>query len=342
MKKSLPIQENVSLKLLNTFGIEAKANYFVLIQNIKELEELLSNTTFHNIPKLILGDGSNILFTKNYEGLVIKNAIKGISLLNEDDNYVWIQVGAGENWHEFVMYCIQHGYGGAENLSLIPGTVGAAPIQNIGAYGVELKDIFFQLEAINLEDGSIRIFTNKECQFGYRDSIFKNSLKQQFVISSVVFRLHKSPKLNTEYSVLKDALQHMPLEKINIKAISDAIIDIRRNKLPNPKILGNAGSFFKNPTITHHHFMKIQKKYPTIPHFIQSDDSIKINAAWLIEQCGWKGKRLGNVGTYEKQALVLVNYGKGKGTEVLELATQIQKSVLHQFEILLESEVFLI
>lgn len=342
MKKAVIIKQNYSLKLLNTFGIEAEANYFALVQNTKELIELLSNPQISKMPKLILGEGSNILFTKNYVGIVIKNTIKGILLLKEDDDYVWVQAGAGENWHDFVMYCIQHGYGGAENLSLIPGTVGAAPIQNIGAYGAELKDIFYELEAINLQNGSIRVFTNKECQFAYRDSIFKKSLKHQFAITSVIFRLYKKPKLNVNYAALKEALKPNKSESINIKMISDAVIKIRRNKLPDPKILGNAGSFFKNPIITQSHFMKLQKKFSAIPHFIQQDDSIKVNAAWLIEQCGWKGKQFGNVGVYGKQALVLVNYGKGTGSDVLELATKIQNSVLDQFEILLEPEVLLI
>jgi UDP-N-acetylmuramate dehydrogenase len=237
---------------------------------------------------------------------------------------------------------VKQGFGGTENLSLIPGTVGAAPVQNIGAYGVELKEILLQLDAMNIQDGRIRTFTNAECQFGYRDSVFKNALKHQYIILSVVFQLTKAPKINAEYSALKEALRDIKPANINIKTISDAVIDIRRSKLPDPKTLGNAGSFFKNPIVSHHHFTDIQKKFPTIPHYIQNQDAIKLNAAWLIEQCGWKGKRFGNVGTYEKQALVLVNYGDSKGIEVLDLAKKIQLSVQQEFGIALEPEVLLI
>lgn len=342
MKKPLSIQQNASLKAFNTFGIDANADYFAHIEDADQLAELLTNSTFTQMPKLILGEGSNILFTKNYDGIVIKNAIKGIKVINEDDHYVWVQVGAGENWHDFVTYCVRQGFGGTENLSLIPGTVGAAPVQNIGAYGVELREILFQLDAMNLQAGRIRTFTNAECQFGYRDSVFKNALKQQYVILSVVFQLTKKPTINAEYSSLKEALRNVKSANINIKTISDAVIDIRRSKLPDPKTLGNAGSFFKNPIVTHHHFSDIQKKFPEIPHYIQHQDAIKLNAAWLIEQCGWKGKRFGNVGTYEKQALVLVNYGDSKGIEVLDLANKIQQSVHHEFGISLEPEVLLV
>lgn len=339
MDDSFSVQKDAPLKLLNTFGIEAKANYFAIINTMDDLRKLIVHQILKACPKLILGEGSNILFTKNYQGLVIKNAIKGITLISEDDQYVWAKAGAGENWHDFVMHCVARGWGGVENLSLIPGTVGAAPIQNIGAYGAELKEIFYQLEAVDLNDGAYRIFSNEECQFGYRDSIFKKTLKHHFCITAVIFRLRKQPQFNTEYASLKNALQTLNENGMTLKTISDAVIQIRRSKLPDPKILGNAGSFFKNPIIASHQFERLQKKYLKIPHFIQKDDSIKVNAAWLIEQCGYKGKRFGNVGVYEKQALVLVNYGNGKATEVLELATKIQTSVLDQFEILLEQEV---
>lgn len=342
MEKSLSIKQNTSLKLLNTFGIEAQAQYFAFVHTPQQLIELISNNKLRGLPKLILGDGSNVLFTKNYQGLVIKNAIKGISLLKEDDQYAWVEVGAGENWHDFVMYCVNKGYGGLENLSLIPGTVGAAPIQNIGAYGVELKDCFFQLEAVSLRDGSIHIFTHQQCQFGYRDSIFKNSHKQQFAITSVVFQLNKQPKFYTDYHSLKEALERLSPSSLNIRMISDAVIHIRQSKLPDPKKIGNAGSFFKNPIISHAQFTELQKKYTHLPHFIQNDHSIKINAAWLIEQCGWKGKRIGHVGVYDKQSLVIVNYGTENSAEILDLASKIQASVDQEFGIRLEAEVQLI
>lgn len=337
------IQQNASIKHLNAFGIEAKADHFAVIENTQQLIELLSIQNTHNLPKLILGEGSNILFTKNYAGLVIKNGIKGIQHLDEDNDHYWIKAGAGENWHEFVLYCIQRGYGGLENLSLIPGSVGAAPIQNIGAYGVELKDFLFQLEALNLQTGSIRTFTNAECQFGYRDSTFKNLHKDQYVILNVVFRLNKNPKFHIDYGNLKETLQSMHTGQLNIKAISDAVIHIRRSKLPDPKKLGNAGSFFKNPVIPYTQFQELQTVFSQIPHFLtDNQDLIKLSAAWLIEQCGWKGKRLGNVGVYEKQALILVNYGNGSGLEILELAKEIQSSVKSKFGIALEPEVNLV
>lgn len=342
MKKSLSIQQNASLKPFNTFGIDASATYLTHIENATQLTELLSDASIAQLPTLILGEGSNVLFTQNFNGIVIKNAIKGISIVKENDDHVWVQAGAGENWHDFVTHCVKQGFGGVENLSLIPGTVGAAPVQNIGAYGVELKEILFQLEAMHLKDGTIRTFTNAECEFGYRDSIFKNALKKQYIILSVVFKLNKKPQFNTDYSALKEALKHIAPENVTLKTISDTVIDIRRSKLPDPKTLGNAGSFFKNPIITHHHFADIQKRYPAIPHYTQSNEAIKLNAAWLIEQCGWKGKRLGNVGTYEKQALVLVNYGSGQGTDILNLAHQIQQSVQNEFDITLEPEVLLV
>lgn len=343
MANTLSIQQKVTLKDLNTFGIETKADYFAVIKNAQELIQLLSIENIYQMPKLVLGEGSNVLFTKNYPGLVIKNAIKGIYLLEENQHHSWIKAGAGENWHDFVMYCVKRGYGGIENLSLIPGTVGAAPIQNIGAYGVELSDVFFQLEALNLRDSSIRIFSNRDCQFGYRNSIFKHLYKNQYVILSVSLQLDKKPKLHLDYGAIKETLQLMNIREPTIQSVSDAVITIRRSKLPDPKQLGNAGSFFKNPIISYDDFLELQKKFPQIPHFIfQKPDSIKLSAAWLIEQCGWKGKRFGDIGVYEKQALILVNYGKAKGTEILDLATKIQYSVQKQFGILLEPEVYLI
>lgn len=334
------IQENAQLKHLNTFGIDVKARYFAIIQSPNELRSLLSQKLFNETPKLILGDGSNILFTQNYDGLVIKNAIKGIQTISEDDDHVWLKIGAGENWHDFVIHCIQQGYGGIENLSLIPGTVGAAPIQNIGAYGVELCNIFSELEAMNLKDCTFRTFTHEECQFGYRDSVFKNLYKDQYIILSVVLRLDKKPKFNIDYGNIQETLQSMEVKDLSIKAISDAVIHIRRSKLPNPKELGNAGSFFKNPLIPQAHFSELKKNFPSMPFFsIENSDSIKIPAAWLIEQCGFKGKRVGDAGVHDKQALVLVNYNASNGADILELAQKIQQSVQEKFNVQLTPEV---
>jgi UDP-N-acetylmuramate dehydrogenase len=340
---SLAIEENASLKRFNTFGINAMARYLAVIQTPAELHAIISHHTFANLPKLILGEGSNILFTQNYDGMIIKNAMKGIQILSEDDDHVWLKVGGGENWHDFVMYCIQQGYGGIENLSLIPGTVGAAPIQNIGAYGVELGDVFSSLEAMDLHDGNSRPFTLEDCQFGYRDSIFKNRYKNRYAILSVILRLDKKHTFHVEYGNIQEILDSMQIKDLSIKAISDAVIQIRQSKLPDPKKLGNAGSFFKNPLIPFSHFTELKKIFPDMPSF-PSDrpDTIKIPAAWLIEQCGFKGKRFGDAGVHEKQALILVNYNNSNGTAILELARQIQQSVNEKFNVKLTPEVNLI
>lgn len=334
------LQRHVSLKQFNTFGIDAQANYFFAVQSIPDFELLFAHEDFKTEPKFILGEGSNILLTGDYPGFVIKNAIKGIQVVSEDDEHIWLKVGGGENWHDFVMYCVQQGYGGIENLSLIPGTVGAAPIQNIGAYGVELRQHFFQLEALHLQDGTLRTFTHDECQFGYRDSVFKNTYKDQYAILSVTLCLDKKPQFQLDYGNIKETLQQMDVNDINLKTISDAIIHIRRSKLPDPKQLGNAGSFFKNPMIPAADLVKLQKKFPQIPHFSTEHPELKkVSAAWLIEQCGWKGKRFGDVGIYEKQALILVNYGVGRGVDIKKLALEIQSSVLDEFGIMLMPEV---
>lgn len=341
--KSFTIQENINLKHFNTFGIAAKSRYFATINNIEQFKLLLSQKNFLMMQKLILGDGSNILFTKDYDGIIIKNNIKGIHHISEDAHHIIIKVGAGENWHDFVMYCVQHNYAGIENLSLIPGTVGAAPIQNIGAYGVELRDIFLELEALNLNDGSIRTFNNDECQFGYRDSIFKNAYKNHYAILTVSLKLNKQPTFHIDYGNIQETLLSMQIKELSIKSISDAVIQIRQSKLPDPKQLGNAGSFFKNPLISEDHFLKLKKLFPHIPHFATEDaHSVKIPAGWLIEQCGWKGKRFGDIGIYEKQALILVNYGDGRGDAIHELAQKIQHSVKNEFGIELTTEVNLI
>lgn len=340
MTMPLLIQENISLKQFNTFAINAKAKYFTAIQSLDDVNSLNFNNNFDSLPWFILGGGSNVLFTADFPGLVIKNDIKGIKVISEDNDNVWIQVGAGENWHEFVMYCVERGYGGIENLSLIPGTVGAAPIQNIGAYGVELRDTFHQLEAFDLSEATTRTFTNQECQFGYRDSIFKSDYKNKLAILSVTFKLNKKPIFNLSYGNLKETLDQMQVNDLSLKAVSDAVVRIRQSKLPDPKILGNAGSFFKNPVIPFAQFIELQKTYSQIPSFsMPNSDEVKISAAWLIEQCGWKGKRFGDIGVYDKQALILVNHGGGSGAAIQELAHKIQRSILETFGIELTPEV---
>lgn len=336
----MPIQQNANLKSLNTLSIDAKAQYLALIENIEELKALLTIKDYQQMPKFILGEGSNILFTKDYSGLVIKIAIKGIQKIAENNDHVLIQAFAGENWHDFVLYCIEHGYAGVENLSLIPGTVGAAPVQNIGAYGAELSNVLFELTALRISDGSIRTFKNKECQFHYRDSIFKHLYKDRYVILSVILKLNKVPTFNIHYGNLKETLDNMQVKEITIKAVSDAVIHIRQSKLPDPNILSNAGSFFKNPIIRDTDFSNLQNIHHNIPHFLTDDASrIKISAAWLIEQCGFKGKRIGDIGIYEKQALILVNYGKGSSIEIQKFAEEIKQSVYKRFGILLEPEI---
>jgi UDP-N-acetylmuramate dehydrogenase len=340
MPSSIAITQNHSLKQLNSFGIEAFARYFAIVQNTQDFQHLLSLPDLHNIPKFILGGGSNILLTKDFDGLVIKNDIKNIQILSEDDDHIWIEAGSGENWHEFVMYCIQHGYGGLENLSLIPGTVGAAPIQNIGAYGVELRDTLFELKALDLHTGMTKTFNNAECQFGYRDSIFKNSHRDKFAILSVTFKLDKKPTFHLNYGNIKETIEQMQLKEINLKTISDTVIQIRRSKLPDPKQVGNAGSFFKNPIVPTSQFLELQKRFPDAPHFpTENADNTKVPAGWLIEQCGWKGKRIGDIGVYEKQALIIVNFGAGTGAEIKQLSQDIQLSVQNAFGIHLMTEV---
>ena len=334
------IEENKSLQALNTFGIDAKARYFAQARTVAELQTLLHE--YASIPKFILGGGSNILFTKDVDGLVIHNCLSGIEKINEDNDYVFLKIAAGENWHQLVLYCIEHNYAGIENLSLIPGTVGAAPIQNIGAYGVEIKDV---LESVAyLEIPTLRLppelplitMHNKDCRFGYRDSIFKHELKNKIIITHVTLKLNKKPVFHTEYGAIQEMIKGKPL---SIKTISDAVIKIRQEKLPDPAVIGNAGSFFKNPIIDEVLFTSLQKKFPKIPHFPDKNHLVKIPAGWLIEQCGLKGKRQGNVGVHEHQALVIVNYGGGTGLEVKKLSEQIQAAVRDQFGVELMTEV---
>lgn len=334
------MQENVSLKSYNTFGIDAHAKYFSTFSNVAALEDLLNNFKPQTSdPKLILGGGSNILLTKNFNGLVLKNEIKGIEVLKEDEENVYIQVGAGENWHQFVMYCVKNNYAGVENLSLIPGNVGASPMQNIGAYGVEIKDVFYELDALHIQDKATVKFSLNDCAFGYRESVFKNKYKEQFVITSVTYRLNKKPSFNTSYGAIQQELEKMGVKALNIAAISQAVVNIRSSKLPDPKEIGNAGSFFKNPQIVKHQLQALEQTYPTIPSFPVDADYVKIPAGWLIEQCGWKGYHKGDAGCYPKQALVLVNYGNASGEDIYALSEEILQSVKNKFGIVLEREV---
>jgi UDP-N-acetylmuramate dehydrogenase len=332
----MQLTENFSLKPYNTFGIHVMAKYFTAFANTNELAGILEHKNEH---KLILGGGSNILFTKNYDGLVLKNEIAGIEKIKEDDTHVYVRAGAGIGWHEFVLYCINNNFAGVENLSLIPGSVGASPMQNIGAYGVEIKDVFYELEAYNIEDKKLVTFSKNDCAFGYRESIFKNKYKGQFVITSVTFQLNKIPKYNTSYGAIETELEKMGIQSLSIKAISDAVINIRQSKLPDPKQIGNAGSFFKNPTIDNTQFEKLKNEFPNIIGYSVGEGETKLAAGWLIEQCGWKGYRKGDAGCHEKQALVLVNYGNAVGEEILLLSEKIIDSVKLMFDVELHREV---
>lgn len=335
----LTIQSNVSLKSYNTFGIDVTTRYLVEVDNDQDIQTLFQLPDIQSLPKLILGGGSNLLLTQDFNGLVIKINIKGIETVKEDQDHVWLRVGAGENWHEFVMYCVERGLGGIENLSLIPGTVGAAPMQNIGAYGVEIKDTFDRLEAVDISTGVKRIFTNADCRFGYRDSVFKNEVKGQYIISNVQFKLDKNPVFHVSYGDIQKTLEQMGVKELTLKAISEAVIKIRRSKLPDPAEIGNAGSFFKNPEIPASQYETLKIEYPNIPGYVINEEIVKVPAGWLIEQCGWKGKRFGNIGVHARQALVLVNYGGGKGLEIKQLSERIQASVEEHFGICLHTEV---
>ncbi|WP_114750737.1 UDP-N-acetylmuramate dehydrogenase [Pleomorphovibrio marinus] len=334
----MKIVKNVSLQPHNTFGIARLASNFVAVKEEEELLEALDFAKANKLPIFILGGGSNILITKDIEGLVIKIAIKGINKLEENQDEIFVEVGAGEVWHDFVLYAISQGWGGVENLSLIPGTVGASPMQNIGAYGVELKEVFHQLHAIEIETLERKTFDGKSCQFGYRDSIFKQWAKGRYIITSVTFRLWKNPSFNIEYGAIKKTLEEEGVHQLNLEAISKAVIKIRQSKLPDPREVGNAGSFFKNPVIPNEKFELLKKDYPDIPGFPQSD-GIKIPAAWLIEQAGWKGKRFGQVGVHPKQPLVLVNYGNADGSAIETLGREISKDITEKFGINLHPEV---
>ena len=330
------IEENISLKNYNTFGIDVTAKRFICIDSVYQLQELLK------VEKdiFLISGGSNMLLTKDIEKLVVHIDIKGVSIDQENENEVFLTVNAGENWHEFVLWCVDNNYGGLENLSLIPGNVGTCPIQNIGAYGVEVKDTITKVEALQIETGKLVQFSNEECKFGYRNSIFKNEVKGKYIITSVSFKLTKqNHNFNTSYGAIETELTSKNIAKPNLKNISDAIIAIRKSKLPDPKEIGNSGSFFKNPVITKAHFLTLQKTYPEIPSYIVSENQVKVPAGWLIEKAGFKGKRFGDFGVHKKQALVLVNYNNATGKDIYNLAETIQKEIKSKFDINLEIEV---
>ncbi len=331
------IIENISLKPFNTFGIGAIADYYIAFSSVEQLEEALRFSS--DQPRLILGGGSNILLCHDFEGTVLHNQIKGISLTHQDDDFYYVKANAGEVWHDFVMHCIAHNYQGVENLSLIPGSVGASPMQNIGAYGIEIKDLFYQLEAYEIATGHIQTFTLNDCEFGYRTSVFKTTLKDKYIILNVTYRLRKQPVYNVSYGAIQQELAEMGVTELSAKAISDAVIAIRSSKLPNPAEIGNAGSFFKNPVISIALFEQIQQNYPEIVSYAIDEMHVKVAAGWLIEAAGWKGKTLGNYGVHKKQALVLVNYGGAKGKDIYELSQQIIEDIYYKFGIELEREV---
>ncbi|MEH6537884.1 MAG: UDP-N-acetylmuramate dehydrogenase [Psychroserpens sp.] len=334
----MQIQQNISLKPYNTFGIDVKANHFVSVTSIEDLKAIFSSEDFPQ--KFILGGGSNMLLTKDIDALVIHLNLKGKEVLRKTDSEVLVESQAGENWHEFVLWTLEKDFGGVENLSLIPGNVGTSPIQNIGAYGVELKDTFHSCNALNLETLEVETFTNSECEFDYRNSIFKQQGKGKYIIVSVVFKLTtKNHILYTNYGAITSELEHMNVKQPTIQGISKAVISIRESKLPNPKEIGNSGSFFKNPVIPKHDFLKLQENFPEAPNYVVSETEIKVPAGWLIEQAGFKGKTFGNYGVHKKQALVLVNYGGAKGSDILALSKLIQDTVLRIFDITIETEV---
>ncbi len=343
------IEKNISVKLYNSFSINAYADSFATFNSLENLQKLLQwyqqikNNQQNSI--LILGGGSNLLFMSNFDGFILKNEIKGIRIVKEDEHHIYIQAGAGESWHQFVLYCIEHNLAGVENLSLIPGNVGASPMQNIGAYGVELKDVFYSLEAYHIKDKKIVSFSLNDCEFGYRESVFKRKFKDDFVILNVTYRLNRVPEYKITYGAIGQELEKMGVKDLSIQAISQAVINIRSSKLPDPAVIGNAGSFFKNPEIFNKQFSTLKSQFPDIVGYDLPNGNVKLAAGWLIEQCGpsagisWKGYRKGDAGCHEKQALVLVNYGNATGSEIFNLSEEILQSVKAKFGVGLEREV---
>ena len=333
------ISENISLLPHNTFGIDAYCRYFAEYESVEELQEILKTEVFQTNEFLHIGSGSNLLFLNDFDGIILHSKIKGIEALKETDEHIYFRVGAGETWDDFVQFAVDNDYGGIENLSIIPGEVGASAVQNIGAYGVEVKDVIEQVETIDLKTRQSKIFINSECQFNYRESIFKREKKNRYAVTHVVFRLSKKPVFCLEYGNLIERLER---SKISLKKIRSLIINIREEKLPDPKKLGNAGSFFMNPIVSKEQYRELKAEYPTIPTYPISVFQVKIPAGWLIEQCGWKGKSYGNAGVYEKQALVLVNHGNATAQEIMMLADKITVSVKDRFDIDIYPEVTII
>jgi len=332
------IQKNVSLEEFNTFGINKKAKYFTEATTDQDVINALNEAEKLGAPIFALGGGSNILLTQDLEALVIKINIKKIHPIKEDEDHIWVRVGAGEIWHDLVLHAISSNWAGIENLSLIPGTVGASPMQNIGAYGVEMKEVFDSLEAVNIQSREIETFNYDQCEFGYRESIFKNKFKGKYIITHVIFRLNKKPVFNVSYGAIQATLDQMGVTDLSLDAVSKAVINIRQSKLPDPKVVGNAGSFFKNPTIEKNQFQHLRQAYPEIQGF-ENETGVKIPAAWLLEKAGWKGKTFGEIGVHHQQPLVLVNFGKGDGEAIKALSRDIQRDIQEKFGILLQPEV---
>ena len=334
----MQIQHHFPLKKYNTFGIEANAEQFVAVHSVEELKTVLSENKSKT--KFILGGGSNMLLTQDIKALVIHVDLKGKKIINQDDDFVWVESMAGEKWHDFVLWTIDQNFGGLENMSLIPGNVGTTPVQNIGAYGTEIKDTFVSCEAMAIDTQEMKIFDKEACHFGYRESVFKHEVKDQFIITSVVFKLTKrNHKINISYGDITKELEKNNIVTPTLKDISNAVIAIRQSKLPDPKVLGNSGSFFKNPIIIKSEYEKIHALHPEMPHYVISETHVKVPAGWLIERAGFKGKRFGDAGIHKNQALVLVNYGNATGQEILAVSQDIQATVLKEFGIAIEAEV---
>jgi len=339
----IKIRERVNLKPYNTFGITAEARWFVDATSVDDLKELIHSPVYRDNNVLVLGGGSNVLLTKDFDGLVIHNSLKGIEVTDRNQHRSTLKVASGEIWHTLVMYAIENNLGGIENLSLIPGTVGAAPMQNIGAYGVEVKEVIVQVDAIDRSTGEVRSFSRDECMFGYRESVFKHQLKEKFFISSVTLTLtNNNHLLNVSYGAISDTLKQMNVLQPTIRDVSDAVIAIRRSKLPDPNVIGNAGSFFKNPVISAEKYRELKNKFASMPGYSSDNQEVKVPAGWLIEQCSLKGIRIGDVGVHQHQALVLVNYNNGSGDEILALSKKIQRTVKETFDIELNAEVNII
>ncbi len=336
------IEQNISLKPYNTFGLKSTARYFAKADSVESMRTILHSSISQQSSLLVLGGGSNLLLTQDYDGLVLKNEIPGKKIIQQDEKSCIVEVGGGENWHEFVLWAIENGLGGLENLSLIPGNVGASPMQNIGAYGVEIKDRFVQLSAYHIPTGEVHTFSKSDCEFGYRESVFKRKLKGQYIICSVQYRLSLEHEFNVSYGAIEQELEAMNVSELSIKAVSDAVINIRRSKLPDPKEIGNSGSFFKNPVVPETLANDLKTNYPNIPNYPAGEGKIKLAAGWLIEQAGWKGYRQGDYGVHTKQALVLVNYGNATGQQIYDLSQEILDSVKEKFGVELEREVNII